>query len=134
MTTTRQKWSAGILTPLVLGGAFLVRTAGHGGAAFLLEASHSTYALRSNLDEIARGSYVESQAVELFCVASASLDETGELPDEATDWREFVIGRVGITSAEQYFDGKADQLDTAVGIAQRNPQAAAKYARACLLP
>lgn len=134
MATTGQKWLAGIMTPLVLGGALFLRAAGHGGAAFLLEASHSTAALRSNLDEIARGSYAESQAVDLFCSVSASLFATGELPDEATSWKAFVIGRVGITSAQQYFDGKAEQLEAAVEIAQRSPTAASKYAQACLLP
>lgn len=133
MATTGQKWSAGLLAPVILGGAILLRTAGHGGAAFLLEASHSSTVLRSNLDEIARGSYAKSQAVDLFCTASSSLYTTGELPDEASDWDAFVIGRLGVTGAEQYFEGKAEQLETAIGIAQRNPQAATRYAKACLL-
>ena len=136
MTSTRGKVTAGvIIAPLLLGGAQLLRAAGHGGAAFLLESTHSVSTLRTNLDDIARGSYAKSQAVDLFCAASSSLATTGQLPDEATDWRAFVKARVGYDSdPEEYFDGKADQLETAVGLAQRNPRVATKYAQACLLP
>lgn len=133
MATTRQRWFAGIMAPLVLGGAFVLRAAGHGGAAFMLEAGQSAITLRSNLDDIARGSYIESQAVDLFCSATASINLTGSLPEEATDWQAFVKGRVGVTSADQYFEGKAEQLETAIDAAQMNPRAAAKYVQACLL-
>ena len=80
--------------------------------------------LRTNLDDIARGSYAKSQAVDLFCAASSSLATTGQLPDEATDWRAFVKARVGYDSdPEEYVDGEAEnQLETAVGFAQRGPR------------
>lgn len=89
---------------------------------------------RGVLDDIAKGTYIENQAVSLFCSASASLATGGSLPEEATDWREFVKSRVGITDdSQKYFDGKLDQLETAIDLARRNPSAAKRYAQACLL-
>lgn len=134
MANETTKWWTGILTTLVLGAAAAMRTVGDNGAAFLLETSHSASALSSNLDEIAKGSYAKSQAVDLFCSASASLAQNQKLPDELTNWNEFSRARLGIgTKADEYFDGKAEQLTTAFDIARRSPQAAAKYAKACLM-
>ena len=71
-------------------------------------------------------------AVGLFCSASASLHTEGELPDEATSWRDFVAARTGVTTdSEDYFEGKLAQLETAVDLGQRNPRAALRYVKAC---
>ena len=101
--------------------------------AALLGAKNATDAA-GVLDDLSRGKYVENQAVGLFCSASASLNTEGVLPDEATSWRDFVAARAGVTTdSEEYFEGKLAQLETALGLAERNPRIALRYARACAL-
>jgi hypothetical protein len=124
------------LSSVVLGiGAFAAHESGvlwHTAEPALL-AAKSAHDASHSLQDLREGTYVRSQAVELFCAASASLNTRGELPDDATDWREFVKGRVGITTdSKAYFGGKLSQLETAVDLEQRSPQAAARYAEACL--
>jgi hypothetical protein len=129
------KLPAGALASVVLGiGAFFAHNAGLlAHEAALLGAKNATD-VAAVLDDVSRGKYLESQAVGLFCSASASLDTTGELPDEATSWRDFVSGRIGLTAdSEDYFEGKLAQLETGIDLAQRNPRLAFRYARACAL-
>lgn len=124
------------LASVALGiGAFVAHSAGvlgHAAEPALLAAKNAHDA-RQVIEDLREGSYVEKQTISLFCAASASLHTRGTLPDEATDWREFVEGRLGVTSdSSEYFGGKLEQLETTIDLEQRNPQAAARYARACL--
>jgi hypothetical protein len=132
-TNTRVPLQA--IAATVLGiAAFVAHNAGvfaHEGA---LLAAKSATEVKGSLDDLARGTYTENQAVALFCSASASLDTDGTLPEEMTSWRDFVAARVGVTTdSEDYFEGKLAQLGTAIDLAQRNPQYAVRYARACAL-
>ena len=135
MESAQKKWTAGIGGAAILAVARFGKTAHIWGAEVddALRSSYSVTRLHGDLVEIKEGSYVESQAVDLFCTATASLNTTGELPDEATSWRAFVQSRVGADNdPEQYFEGKAARLETAIDVAQQNPQAAWKYTQACL--
>jgi hypothetical protein len=125
------------LASVVLGvGAFVAHEGGvlsHSAEPALMAAKNA-HDVGGVLQDLREGTYVQSQAVDLFCAASASLNTKGELPDDATDWRGFVKGRVGVTTdSADYFNGKLGQLGTAIDLGERSPAAAARYARACLL-
>jgi hypothetical protein len=127
-------FGAGLAAAVVVGGGFLAHNAGvfTRSADDLLVAAKNTQGAYSALRDIRSGSYVRVQATDFFCEAVASIHVDGTLPQQATDLHAYIDARTGQTdSAEEYLDGKADQLETAVAIAETNPRAAARYAQAC---
>jgi hypothetical protein len=126
-------WGAGGLGAMALGiAAFVAHNAGLFAHEAALMSAKNAVEARGVLEDLSEGEYVQKQAVSLFCQATSSLYTTGSLPDQATSWRSFVEERVGYSDdSTDYFEGKLEQLQTAVDLAQHNPKAAALYVDAC---
>lgn len=95
-------------------------------------AAMSTFAFKENYRSLRAGTLAEQQAVDIACSLFASLNANGAPPSEWSSFEDALAERMGVTDSKQYITGKVERVAATVDLAQRNPRAAAEYARHCL--
>ena len=91
-----------------------------------LIAANNAHEVGESLKALDDGSTTEPAVRRAFCAWSSNA-----AGGQSLDWKSFAENQVGVSSDDPV-DEKIDELDTAVALAQNNPQIARMYVQGCV--